>query len=52
VKVEDEWDRNPDIETTDDRLYVSFDAEKVTVEKLLECIKREGFEGKIASGSE
>jgi hypothetical protein len=47
VKVEDEWDRDPNIETTGDRLYVNYDPEKMTIERLLECIRREGFEGKI-----
>jgi hypothetical protein len=42
--VDDEWDRDPDVEDTDDLLFVTYDADKIKQEQLLEAIQEEGFE--------
>ena len=42
--VDDEWDRDPDVEDLDDLLFVTYDADKIKREELLKAIQKEGFE--------
>ena len=45
--VEDEWDRDPNVEDTDDLLFVRYDSQKVTLEKLLQTVREQEFEAKV-----
>jgi len=45
--VEDEWERNLEAEEDLDLLFVSYDANRVTIEQLLEKIKTLGFEATV-----
>ena len=42
--VEDEWDRDPDAVDLEDLLLVTYNADKIKQEQLLEAIQAEGFE--------
>lgn len=42
--VDDEWDRDPELEDTQDLLFITYDADKIKREQLLETIRKEGFE--------
>jgi len=42
--VDDEWDRDPNIEDLDDLLFVTYDADKIKEEQLLESVQKAGFE--------
>ena len=42
--VEDEWDRDPDAIDLEDLLFVTYNADKIKQEQLLEAIQKEGFE--------
>jgi hypothetical protein len=42
--VDDEWDLNPDAVDLDDLLFVTYNADKIKQEQLLEAIQEEGFE--------
>ncbi len=41
--VEDEWDRNIEADEPLDLLYVTYDTERVTIEKMLETVDKQGF---------
>ena len=41
--VDDEWDRDPELEDLDDLLFVTYDADKIKQKQLLEAIQSEGF---------
>ena len=45
--MEDEWDRDPNIEDTEDLLFVTYDAEKLAVPALLKRVEKEGFEAQV-----
>ena len=45
--VEDEWERKMESDEDLDLLFVSYDAQLVTVDKLIEFIKEQGFEAKV-----
>ena len=45
--VEDEWDRNPEALDLQDLLFVTYDADKINPQQLLETIQKEGFEPDI-----
>ena len=47
MKVEDEWDRDPDLEDPQDLLFVTYDTDKVTQDQLVETIHKQGFEAEI-----
>ena len=41
--VDDEWDRDPDIIDVEDLLFVTYDADKMKREQILESIQKEGY---------
>ena len=45
--VEDEWDRDPDAIDLEDLLFVTYDANTIDQEHLLEAIEEEGFESQV-----
>ena len=45
--VEDEWDRDPDAIDLEDLLFVTYDANTIDQEQLLEAIEEEGFESQV-----
>ena len=45
--VDDEWDRDPDVIDVEDLLFVTYDADKIKREQILESIQKEGFESVI-----
>ena len=45
--VDDVWDRDPDLEDTEDLLFVTYNADKIKQEQLLEAIQKEGFESEV-----
>lgn len=45
--MEDEWQRVPESEVSLDLLFVSFEEEQVTIDKLLGTIKEHGFEAEV-----
>ncbi len=46
-RVDDEWDRNPDAIDMEDLLFVTFDSQKTSREKVMKVIQDEGFEPKV-----
>ncbi|MCH8193652.1 MAG: hypothetical protein IIA65_06510 [Planctomycetes bacterium] len=42
--VDDEWDRDPDAVDLEDLLFVTYDADKINQQQLLQAIQDEGFE--------
>ena len=42
--VDDEWDQDPDKLDLEDLLFVTYDPSKIDHQRLLETIKKEGFE--------
>ena len=44
MKVEDEWDRDPEAVDLHDLLFLTYDPEQVSLEKLQTTIHNEGFE--------
>jgi hypothetical protein len=47
--VEDEWDRDPNVEDTNDLLFVTYDPRVVTPNAMLDLIRKEEFEGVVRS---
>ena len=47
MDVEDEWDRDPEAIDLDDLLFVTYQPEKVSIDKLLETIHQVGFVAKV-----
>jgi hypothetical protein len=47
LSVEDEWDRDPNIEDTEDLLFVTYDANKLDVPELLKRVEKEGFKSEV-----
>ncbi len=47
MKVEDEWDRDPEAIDLEDLLFVTYDPQKITKEQLLETVKQAGFEPEV-----
>ncbi len=45
--VEDEWDRELDATEALDELYIDYDADRVTVDKLLATVQEHQFEAII-----
>ena len=45
--VDDEWDRDPDAIDLEDLLFVTYDADKINQQQLLQTIQKEGFEPTI-----
>ena len=45
--VEDEWDRDPDAIDLEDLLFVTYDADKINQQQVLQTIQKEGFEPEI-----
>ncbi len=46
--MEDEWERELESEEDLDLLFVSYDANRITVDQLLEVISEFGFEAKVS----
>ena len=46
--MEDEWERELESEEDLDLLFVSYDANRITVDQLLEAISEFGFEAKVS----
>jgi hypothetical protein len=42
--VKDEWEQEAESAENVDRLFVQYDADRVTVDKMLETIKEQGFD--------
>lgn len=42
--VEDEWDRDPEKIDLEDLLFVTYDADRIDQQQLLETVQKEGFE--------
>ena len=51
MAIEDEWDRDPEAMDLEDLLFVTFDTQELTSAKILEVVKREGFDAQIRSNS-
>ena len=49
--VEDEWDRDPEAIDLEDLLFVTYDTSQLTLEQVLDTVKKEGFEAEVRSGS-
>ena len=47
MEVEDEWDRDPEAIDLDDLLFVTYNSESVSLDKLLETIREQGFEAEV-----
>ena len=47
MEVEDEWDRDPEAIDLDDLLFVTYNPESVSIEKLRETIREQGFEAEV-----
>jgi hypothetical protein len=47
VQVEDEWDRDPEAIDLEDLLFVTYNPERMTIDKLLETVREQGFEAEI-----
>ena len=47
MEVEDEWDRDPEAIDLDDLLFVTYNPERTSIDKLLEIIKEQGFEAEV-----
>ena len=47
MKVEDEWDRNPDQEDLEDLLFVTYETDKIGLDRLLQVIKDSGFDAEV-----
>ena len=45
--MEDEWERAPESEESLDLLFVSFEEAQVTIDKMLDTIKEQGFEAEV-----
>ena len=47
MKVEDEWDRDPEATELADLLFVTFDPNRIKVEQLLETVRKAGFAAEV-----
>ena len=47
MEVEDEWDRDPEAIDMEDLLFVTYNSEKISVDKLREVIREQGFDAEI-----
>ena len=47
MEVEDEWDRDPEAIDMEDLLFVTYNSEKISVDKLREVIREQGFEAEL-----
>ena len=45
--MEDEWERAPESEESLDWLFVSYEEAQVTIDKILDTIKEQGFEAEV-----
>ena len=51
-KVEDEWDRKIESLEPLDLLYVTYNAEQVTVEKMMEIVQEHEFKAEVKTESD